>query len=281
MPHDDRTGAAVLEPESNRLPNPDAPARIEVAMPRGLYDRLTDHDQAPTSRYETATGRAEFVAEPGVSHEWRPAKLSALFEEIGRLLDEAGRPAQLLAAGASRLLSDDGAFEPDTCLFLDPAQALAAMRVDGYLDTRAGDPVPDIVVEIDRSVDSRGKLGPYFRMGVREVWTWSRADGARIWSADAAAADGCAPADRSRALPGLDRTALDRLLASRTPLDASRRARDVARQVADALLAQGACSRSERSTCRVRPPARPRASVAGAAVTAGGLQPPAPGAARP
>lgn len=47
-------------------------------MPRGLYDRLTDHDKAPTSRYETATGRAEFVAEPGVSHEWRPAKRSAV-----------------------------------------------------------------------------------------------------------------------------------------------------------------------------------------------------------
>ena len=238
MPHDDRTGAAVLEPESISLPNPDAPARMEVAMPRGLYDRLTNHDKAPTSRYETATGRAEFVAEPGVSHEWRPAKLTALFEEIGQLLDEAGRPTQLLAAGASRLLSDDGAFEPDTCLFLDPAQALAAMRVDGYLDTRAGDPVPDLVVEIDRSVDSRGKLGPYFRMGVREAWTWSRADGARIWTAAAAAAEGCAPADRSRVLPGLGRTALDRLLASRTPLDASRRARNVARRVADALLAQ-------------------------------------------
>jgi hypothetical protein len=37
-------------------------------------------------------------------------------------------------------------------------------------------------------------------------------------------------------LAGLDRQALDCLLASRTPLEASRRTRGIARQVAHALL---------------------------------------------
>ena len=45
--------------------NPDAPVRVDVAMPRDLFDRLTDHDEAPRCRYDTATGRAEFVAAPG------------------------------------------------------------------------------------------------------------------------------------------------------------------------------------------------------------------------
>ena len=235
MTHDLRTDSTETAPQPISPSNPDAPVRIDVAMPRGLYDRLTDHDEAPRSRYDMATGRAEFVAEPGVSHEWRAWKLSALFSRIEQMLEDAGHPPEFLVAGASRMLSDDGAFEPDTCLFLDPARARIAMRVDGYLDTRKGAPVPDLVVEIDRSVDSSDKLAPYFRMGVREAWTWSRGDGVRIWVADAAA-DAFRSTDRSRVLAGLDRQALDRLLASRTPLEASRRTRTIARQVAHAML---------------------------------------------
>ena len=37
-------------------PNPEAPVRIEVEMPRDLYDRLTDWEDAPRSRYDMATG---------------------------------------------------------------------------------------------------------------------------------------------------------------------------------------------------------------------------------
>ena len=236
MTHDLRTDGTDAAPQPITPSNPDAPVRIDVAMPRGLYDRLTDHDEAPRSRYDMATGRAEFVAAPGVSHEWRAWKLSALFARIEQLLEDAGRPPEFLVAGASRLLSDDGAFEPDTCVFFDPAQARAAMRTDGYLDTRKGAPVPDLVVEIDRSVDSSDKLAPYFRMGVREAWTWSRTDGVRIWAAGTGSDGAFAATGRSRVLSGLDRQALDRLLASRTPRDASRRARDVARQVVHAML---------------------------------------------
>ena len=160
MTHDLRTDSADAAPRPIAPSNADAPVRMDVAMPRDLYDRLTDHDEAPRSRYDMATGLAEFVAEPGVSHEWRAWKLSALFSRIEHMLEAADRPAEFLVAGASRLLSADGAFEPDTSVFLDPAQARAAMRVDGYLDTRRGAPVPDLVVEIDRSVDSSAKLAP-------------------------------------------------------------------------------------------------------------------------
>ena len=236
MTHDLRTDSTDVAPQPITPSNPDAPVRIDVAMPRGLYDRLTDHDEAPRSRYDMATGRAEFVAAPGVSHEWRAWKLSALFTRIEQLLEDADRPSEFLVAGASRLLSDDGAFEPDTCVFFGPAQARAAMRVDGYLDTRKGAPVPDLVVEIDRSVDSSDKLAPYFRMGVCEAWTWSRTDGVHIWAAGTGSDGAFATTDRSRVLSGLDRQALDRLLASRTPRDASRRARAIARQVVHAML---------------------------------------------
>ena len=217
-------------------PNPDAPVRIEVEMPRDLYDRLTNWDHAPISRYDMATGRAEYVAEPGMAHEGRAARVSRLFGYLEDALDDAGHPALFIIGGATRFLSDDGAFEPDQCLFMDEENVRAAVRLEGYLDTRKGHPVPELVVEIDRSVDSSHKLVPYFRMGVREAWTWSPRDGARLWAADPGAGPGFSAAGESRVLPGLSREDLDHLLAGYPSIELSRETRRLARRVAEELL---------------------------------------------
>ena len=206
-------------------------------MPRDLYDRLTDHDDAPRCRYDMATGRAEFVAEPGVGHERRAAAISTLFSRIDDALEDAGHSSGLLVTAATRLLSDDGAFEPDASLFLDPVNAELVWGLEGYLDIRKGHPVPDLVAEIDRSVDSSHKLEPYFRMGVREAWTWSRRDSVHIWVADMTPARRFRESDRSRVLPGLRRDDLDALLAPCSPFEASRRSRRIAGLVARALVA--------------------------------------------
>ena len=174
-------------------------------MPRHLYDRLTDNDDSPRCRYDVATGRAEFVAEPGVGHERRAAVISALFSRIEDALDDAGGPSGLLVTAATRLLSDDGAFEPDASLDLDSVRARQVSNLEGYLDTRTGHPAPDLVAEIDRSVDSSHKLAPYFAMGVREAWTWSHRDGLHIWIADPTSARRFRESSRSRVLPGLRR----------------------------------------------------------------------------
>ena len=226
-----RSGAAA--------PNPDAPVRVEVEMPRGLYERLTEHDDAPRSRYDAALGRAEFVAEPGIAHERRTADITGFFALLGVELVKAGRGAGFLSVAATRLLSDEGAFEPDASLFVDlaPADLEALMKLEGYLDGRAGGPVPDLVVEIDRGVDSSHKLAPYFRMGVREAWTWSRRHGARMWVGDPESPRGFRAAKRSRALPGLTRDELDRLLASPSPTETSRRSLRLADRIAKTLLA--------------------------------------------
>ena len=150
--------------------NPDSPARVDVAMPRDLFDRLTDHDEAPTCRYDMATRHAEFAAAPTLSHESRAAAAGELFIRVGLALEEAGSSIELKLLRSGRLLSDDGAFEPDEGLFVGASKIEAAERIDGWLDVREGHPVPDLVIEIDRSTDSSGKLAPYFRMGVREAW---------------------------------------------------------------------------------------------------------------
>ena len=84
-------------------------------------------------------------------------------------------------------------------------------------------------------------------MGVREAWTWSRIDGVRIWVVEAATEGAFEPSDRSRVLPGLGRRDLDRLLASRTPRDASRRVGGIARRVAAALIAAGRAEQNDRA----------------------------------
>ena len=209
-------------------------------MPRDLYDRLTSYDDAPRCRYDMATGRAEFVREPGVGHERRAAAISGLFSRIDDALEDAGHPSGMLVTAATRLLSDDGAFEPDTSLFLDPVNAERVTGLEGWLDTRKGYPVPDLVVEIDRSVDSSHKLAPYFRMGVREAWTWGRRDGVHIWVPDAAAARRFRESSRSLVLPGLCRDDLEAMLAPCPPSEASRRARRIAGVVARTMIAERA-----------------------------------------
>ena len=229
-------GEPALAPD----PNPDAPVRYEVPMPRGLFDRLTGHDGAPRCRYDAATGRAEFVAEPGPGHEWRAADVGDLFSLLKH--SSAGEPLapRFLASRATRLLSDDGAFEPDESLFIDlPGPWDRDLReYDGYLDVRRGHPIPDLVVEIDRSARSSHKLAPYFRMGVREAWTFSRREGSRIWVPDPESESGLRAVDRSRVLPGLAREDLDELLAGRPYPEAVRRSQELARRIVRAVLAR-------------------------------------------
>lgn len=221
------------------LSNPDAPVRVEVAMPRDLFDRLTDHDEAPRCRYDMATGRAEFVAAPLLSHESRAATVGELFSQIGFALADAGSPIEMLASRATRVLSDDGAFEPDEGLLIGAGKIDAAERIDGWLDVRKGHPIPDLVVEIDRSTDSSGKLGPYFRMGVREAWTWSRRSGTAIWIAVPEAPEGFRRMTASVVLPGVTQSALERLLGARSRADRRYHLRRLASEVASNMLAPG------------------------------------------
>ena len=234
----------------SRAANPDAPVRIEVKMPRHLFDRLADHEHAPRCRYDMATGIAEYVAEPGVLHEGQIWEIARLFDQIEYALHDAGHPRKLCVAGATRLLSDDGAFEPDQSLFTDSADALAATQVEDYLDVRKGHPAPDLVVEIDRSVDSSHKLGPYFRMGVREAWTWSRRDGVRIWGPDPDAPLGFRSVEGSRVLVGLTREDLALLLSGTPSLEASRR---IARRVAEALASPSGAAPQNEVISRAKP----------------------------
>ncbi len=234
--------SADSSPSTGQCPNAgaDAPGRVEVVIPRDLFDRLTDHDEAPRCRYETATGRAEFVAEPTFAHESRAAIAGELFARVAVELEAAGSPIELQASRATRLLSDDGAFEPDEGLFIGSERIAAAARAGGWLDVRRGHPVPDLVVEIDRSTQSSGKLAPYFRMGVREAWTWSRRGGASIWVPGGEAPEPVRGIATSRALPGVTRDALYELFGLPSRSARMPAMQQLARRVASALVGRDA-----------------------------------------
>lgn len=217
--------------------SPDAPVRIEIAMPRGLFDRLTEHDKAPRCRYDQHSGIAEFVAEPSFAHEGPASEIAQLLVRIADALADRGRDVSWQHSGALRLLSDDGAFEADASFYLDPEAERATRQVEGYLDVRTGLPAPDLVVEIDRSRRSRHKLAPYFRMGVREVWTSDRKEGVAIWTSDASAGGGFRTAAESAILPGLTCDDLAPLLTRGDPLERARHSRRLARRIAARLLA--------------------------------------------
>ena len=210
--------------------------RIEVAMPRALFDRLTDHDDAPRCRYDEHSGLAEFVAVPDMTHEVQTMAAGQFVFRLEDVLADSGPDVWWRATGATRLLSDDGAFEADASFYLDAEAARALDQVEGYIDVRTGLPPPTLVVEIDRSRRSRHKLRPYFRMGVEEAWTNHRVDGAVIWRPDAGAAAGCQPAEESGVCPGLTCADLDRLFARGSPPVQARFVRALARRVADTIL---------------------------------------------
>lgn len=218
-------------------PSPDAPVRVEVPMPRALFDRLTEHDDAPRCRYDERFRMGEFVAEPGISHEGPTTETSLLFGRITDALSDAGRLVPWRSVGALRLLSDDGAFEPDASFYLTPAAVHAVRAVEDYLDVRLGYPPPDLVVEIDRSRRSRHKLAPYFRMGVKEAWTTSRKEVACIWAADRDSEEGFRLVPESRVWPGITRHDLNRLLFLRDSVGRARLSRLLARRVAERIAA--------------------------------------------
>ena len=215
---------------------PDAPVRIEVAMPRALFDRLTDHDDAPRCRYDEHSGLAEFVAVPDMTHEVQTMAAGQFVFRLEDALADSGPDVWWRATGATRLLSDDGAFEADASFYLDAEAARALHQVEGYIDVRTGLPPPTLVVEIDRSRRSRHKLRPYFRMGVEEAWTNHRLERAAIWKPDAGAAAGCRLVEKSAVCPGLTSADLDRLFARGSPPVQARFVRALARRVADTIL---------------------------------------------
>lgn len=200
------------------------------------YERLlAEREERRSPRFFYDRGVLEIVSPGGApEHDGVSRVIAALVELLAEEAD-----VDVFNAGSTTFKREDLArgFEPDECFYFggNAARVREIVAGKGNLELDAGDPVPDLVVEVDITSPSLDKLPAYSRLGIPEVW---RHDGERlvILLADEASAGGEGPyyaaAPESALLPGATGDALTRLVAVGLTLDRRvwrRRVRESAR----------------------------------------------------
>ncbi|ASC72229.1 hypothetical protein XM38_031840 [Halomicronema hongdechloris C2206] len=101
-------------------------------------------------------------------------------ENINRFIDDLIRTMTdeldigMSKGGSTTLTRDDveAGAEPDSCYYI---QSEPLMRGRETIDLNAGDPPPDLVIEIDISTNSLDKRGLYAGLAVKEFWRFTGA----------------------------------------------------------------------------------------------------------
>lgn len=130
-----------------------------VEEPANYHLRMTYHD-----------GTLEIVSPIKLEHERPSRRLSlivcAVAEALG-LSYEGTENTTFRRAGAGRLLG--AGKEPDKAFYI---ANVARLPRDREVDLDAGDPPPDLWIEVDHRVSSAGRLPVYAALGVPEVWRY-------------------------------------------------------------------------------------------------------------
>lgn len=136
------------------------------------YERLiSEREERPAPRFFYDRGVLEIMS-PYIEHEPLNRTI-ALFVELVVIEMET----DVFDAGSTTYKREDleGGFEPDSAFYF--SENIERVRGKKKLDLDAGDPPPDLVIEVDITSFSLNKLPIYSRLGVPEVW---RHDGERI-----------------------------------------------------------------------------------------------------
>ena len=112
------------------------------------------------------------IVSPSFEHEQIARVIASLVEELAVELE-----IDVLGAGSTTFNREDllRGSEPDACFYF--SENAARVRGKRRISLDAGDPPPDLVVEVDTMSPSASKLPIYARLGVSEVW---RHDGDRL-----------------------------------------------------------------------------------------------------
>jgi hypothetical protein len=109
------------------------------------------------------------ILSPSTEHDGMSRVTAALVELLAEEAD-----VDLFNAGSTTFKRVDlsRGFEPDECFYFGGKAGRVRELVagKGNLDLDSGDPVPDLVVEVDVTSPSLNKLPIYARLGVHEVW---------------------------------------------------------------------------------------------------------------
>ncbi len=187
----------------------------------GTYERLLEErEERRYPRFFYDRGVLEILS-PSAEHD-RTSRLIAVLVEL--LAEEAD--ADIENVGSTTFKREDlsRGFEPDECFYFGSnagrVRELVADKGDIELD--AGDPVPDLVVEVDITSPSLDKLPIYARLDVPEVWRYSggRLNIFKLANETLTGEDpGYAPTPESDLLPGATGDVLTRFVAEGLSLD--------------------------------------------------------------
>ncbi len=136
------------------------------------YEMLVEEDPGRSApRFFYARGVLEIVS-PSFEREQIARVIASLVEELAVELD-----IDVVGAGSTTFKREDlsRGFEPDASFYF--SENAAKVRGKRRISLDAGDPPPDLVVEVDITSPSASKLPIYARLGVAEVW---RHDGDRL-----------------------------------------------------------------------------------------------------
>lgn len=132
------------------------------------YERLIDErEERSVPRFFYDQGELEILS-PSFEHD-RISRVVALLAEL--VAAEIG--LDLESAGSTTFKSEafKRGFEPDECFYF--SNNAEGVRGKKSIDLDAGDPPPDLVVEIDLTNPSLNKLPIYAHLGVAEVWRFA------------------------------------------------------------------------------------------------------------
>ena len=133
------------------------------------YERLREErEERPTPRFFYDRGEMEIVS-PSAEHESISGIVASLVKELAVALG-----IDVYGAGSTTFSRQDisGGFEPDESFYF--GERAAMVRGKRTIDLDAGDPPPDLVVEVDLTSPSLAKLPVYARVGVPEVWRYTQ-----------------------------------------------------------------------------------------------------------
>ena len=136
------------------------------------YELLVQEDpERSAPRFYYDQGMLEMVS-PSFEHEQIARVIASLVEELVVELD-----IDVVGTGSTTFKREDlsRGFEPDASFYF--SDNAARVRGKRRISLDAGDPPPDLVVEVDITSPFATKLPIYARLGVAEVW---RHDGDRL-----------------------------------------------------------------------------------------------------
>ena len=138
----------------------------------GTYERLLEErEERRYPRFFYDRGVLEILS-PSTEHDGVSRVIAALVELLAEEAD-----TDVFNAGSTTFKREvlSRGFEPDECFYFgsNAARLREIVADKGNIELDAGDPAPDLVVEVDITSPSLDKLPIYARLDVPEVWRYS------------------------------------------------------------------------------------------------------------